>query len=145
MGIERIGVIGAGQMGNGIAHVLSLAGFDILLDDVNEDALKKAIERIDKNMHRQAARGLIKSDDIAPALKRIHITQKPLLYEGPRPRDRGCDRGRGDQAQDLSGSLSAPFRQDAARDQHLVDLGDAVGRAHTTDRPEHFYIGLQPS
>jgi 3-hydroxybutyryl-CoA dehydrogenase len=75
MSIERIGVIGAGQMGNGIAHVLSLSGFDVLLDDVNPDQLKVALERIDRNMHRQAARGLIKEDMIAPALKRIHTTQ----------------------------------------------------------------------
>ena len=75
MSIERVGVIGAGQMGNGIAHVLSLAGYDVLLDDVNDEALKKAVERIDKNMHRQAARGLIKIDAIEPALKRIHTTR----------------------------------------------------------------------
>ena len=70
MTIERIGVIGAGQMGNGIAHVLALAGFDVVLDDINKDTLAKAVERIDKNMHRQAARGMIKSEAIEPALKR---------------------------------------------------------------------------
>ncbi len=41
MSIERIGVIGAGQMGNGIAHVLSLAGFDVMLEDVNADQLAR--------------------------------------------------------------------------------------------------------
>ena len=75
MAIERIGVIGAGQMGNGIAHVLALAGYDVVLDDINKDTLAKALERIDKNMHRQAARGLIKDDLITPALKRIRVTQ----------------------------------------------------------------------
>ena len=74
MTIERIGVIGAGQMGNGIAHVLALAGYDVVLDDINKDALSKAVERITKNMHRQAARGLIKEDQIEPALKRIRTT-----------------------------------------------------------------------
>ncbi len=64
MSIERIGVIGAGQMGNGIAHVLALAGYDVVLDDMNKDALGKALERIEKNMQRQAARGLIKDDAI---------------------------------------------------------------------------------
>ncbi len=74
MTIERIGVIGAGQMGNGIAHVLALAGYDVVLDDINKDALSKALERIDRNMHRQAARGLIKDDQIADAMKRIRTT-----------------------------------------------------------------------
>jgi 3-hydroxybutyryl-CoA dehydrogenase len=74
MAIERIGVIGAGQMGNGIAHVLALAGYDVLLDDLNKEQLGKALERITKNMNRQAARGLIKTDEIEPALKRIRTT-----------------------------------------------------------------------
>jgi 3-hydroxybutyryl-CoA dehydrogenase len=75
MSIERIGVIGAGQMGTGIAHVLSLAGYDVVLDDVNKDALGKAIGLIEKNMQRQAGKGVIQLDAIAPALKRISITQ----------------------------------------------------------------------
>ena len=75
MSIERIGVIGAGQMGTGIAHVLALAGYEIVLDDVNKDTLSKSLERIDKNMQRQAAKGLIKEEAIAPAMKRISITQ----------------------------------------------------------------------
>ena len=74
MTIERIGVIGAGQMGNGIAHVLALAGYDVVLDDINKEQLGKALERITKNMHRQAARGLIKEDQIEGALKRIRTT-----------------------------------------------------------------------
>src|ERR1700744_4741001 len=75
MAIERIGVIGAGQMGTGIAHVLALAGYDVTLDDVNKEALGKALDRIDKNMQRQAQKGIIVGDLIGPALKRIHTTQ----------------------------------------------------------------------
>jgi 3-hydroxybutyryl-CoA dehydrogenase len=74
MTIERIGVVGAGQMGNGIAHVLALAGYDVVLDDINKDQLSKALDRIEKNMHRQAGRGLIKDDQIAPAMARIRTT-----------------------------------------------------------------------
>jgi 3-hydroxybutyryl-CoA dehydrogenase len=59
MSIERVGVIGAGQMGTGIAHVLSLAGVDVVLEDVNEEALARSTKTIARNMHRQAARGLI--------------------------------------------------------------------------------------
>jgi len=75
MSIHRIGVIGAGQMGTGIAHVLALAGYDVVLDDLNKDALSKALERIEKNMQRQAAKGVIGEDAIKPALARIRITQ----------------------------------------------------------------------
>ena len=71
MSIERIGVIGAGQMGGGIAHVLSLAGYDVVLEDINSEQLDRALGIIHKNMQRQAGRGLIKNEDIDPAMKRI--------------------------------------------------------------------------
>jgi 3-hydroxybutyryl-CoA dehydrogenase len=74
MSIERVGVIGAGQMGTGIAHVLALAGMDVVLEDMNADALSKARGLIEKNMHRQAGRGLIKEDQIAPAIARIRAS-----------------------------------------------------------------------
>ena len=75
MALERIGIIGAGQMGTGIAHVLALAGYDVVLDDVNKEALGKALDRIEKNMQRQAAKGSIEESAIQPALARIKTTQ----------------------------------------------------------------------
>jgi len=75
MALEKIGIIGAGQMGTGIAHVLALAGYDVVLDDVNKDALGKALDRIDKNMQRQAAKGIITEEAIKPALAHIRTTQ----------------------------------------------------------------------
>jgi hypothetical protein len=66
-GSEKIGVIGAGQMGTGIAHVLALAGYDVVLDDINKDALSKAIGLIEKNMQRQAHKGIIKEEQISRA------------------------------------------------------------------------------
>ena len=75
MSMDRIGVIGAGQMGTGISHVLSLAGFSVTLDDLNKDALAAALDRIEKNMQRQAAKGVINADDIPAALARIKTTQ----------------------------------------------------------------------
>ena len=51
--IKIIGIIGAGQMGNGIAHVGALAGLDVRLLDISEDALKTAIGNIDRNLERQ--------------------------------------------------------------------------------------------
>jgi 3-hydroxybutyryl-CoA dehydrogenase len=139
MGIERIGVIGAGQMGSGIAHVLSLAGYDVMLEDVNADQLGKAIGNIEKNMHRQAARGLIKSEAIDAAIARIHTAQDL------------------DAMQDRDLVIEAATEDEAVKRKIFQDLCTRVGKstllatntssisvtrlAASTDRPEHF-IGI---
>ena len=71
MDIRTIGVIGAGQMGNGIAHVCALAGLLVTLLDIKEDALTKARSSIDRNMDRQVSRGAIDAAAKAAALARI--------------------------------------------------------------------------
>jgi 3-hydroxybutyryl-CoA dehydrogenase len=71
MSIERIGIVGAGQMGSGIAHVLALAGYAVVLEDVSQEALDKSLGLIRKNMGRQAARALIQDSEIEPAFARI--------------------------------------------------------------------------
>ncbi|MBM3620251.1 MAG: 3-hydroxybutyryl-CoA dehydrogenase [Alphaproteobacteria bacterium] len=71
--IQRIGVIGAGQMGGGIAHVCALKGLQVKLLDVNQLALEKALDALNVNMDRQIGRGLIKPDDKDAALRRIQI------------------------------------------------------------------------
>jgi 3-hydroxybutyryl-CoA dehydrogenase len=74
MPLRRVGVIGAGQMGRGIAHVCALAGLDVLLTDVSAEALAAARGEIDRNLSRQVARGRIREDDKAAALARIATT-----------------------------------------------------------------------
>ena len=74
MEIRSVGIVGAGQMGNGIAHVFSLAGYDVLLNDVNPEMLGKAIATIDKNMERQVSRGKLAAEDKAAAMARIKTT-----------------------------------------------------------------------
>ena len=74
MGIERIGVVGAGQMGNGIAHVCALAGYEVLMTDISEDALVAALASVGKNMDRQVSKGLISEDEKAEGLRRIGTT-----------------------------------------------------------------------
>ena len=74
MAIQTVGVIGAGQMGNGIAHVLSQSGYYVLLNDVNQDALERAVERVRKNMDRQLRSGKISEDEINAAMGRIKTT-----------------------------------------------------------------------
>ena len=74
MAIQTVGVIGAGQMGNGVAHVLSQSGYSVLLNDVNQDALDRAVERVRKNMDRQLRSGKISQDEINSAMGRIKTT-----------------------------------------------------------------------
>ncbi len=81
MEIQKIGVVGAGQMGNGIAHVMALAGYDVLLNDINDTALSEAIATIDKNLERQVSREKISSDEKAATLGRI-VTTKSLTDLG---------------------------------------------------------------
>jgi 3-hydroxybutyryl-CoA dehydrogenase len=139
MAIERIGVIGAGQMGNGIAHVLALAGYDVLLDDINKDALSKALERIDRNMHRQAARGLIKEDQIASAMARIRTT---TALDDLKDRDLVIEAATEDEAvkkkifQDLT-----PRLNDKAILATNTSSISVTRLATATDRPERF-IGI---
>jgi len=69
--IKKVGVIGAGQMGSGIAHVVALAGYDVLITDIAKEAFDKAMATIGRNMDRQIARGLITEADKEAAFKRI--------------------------------------------------------------------------
>ena len=69
--LQRIGVIGAGQMGRGIAHVCALAGCDVVLTDTSAEALGRAAPAIDSNLARQVSRGRIREEDKAAALGRI--------------------------------------------------------------------------
>ena len=74
MTIERVGIVGAGQMGNGIAHVFALAGYDVLMTDISEDALRAAVSLIDRNLERQVSRDLITADAKAEAMRLINTT-----------------------------------------------------------------------
>ena len=71
MEIKTIGVVGAGQMGNGIAHVASLVGYSVVLCDLNHDQLEKALATISKNLDRQASRQQIDAAERDAALGRI--------------------------------------------------------------------------
>ncbi|WP_145104705.1 3-hydroxybutyryl-CoA dehydrogenase [Cereibacter sediminicola] len=74
MEIRKVGVVGAGQMGSGIAHVFSLAGYDVLLNDISAEGLNKALSIIDRNMERQVSRGKITEEEKTAALARIRTT-----------------------------------------------------------------------
>ncbi len=78
--IQTIGIIGAGQMGNGIAHVCALAGFDVKLLDLSRERLKEALVTIRTNLTRQATRGKIKAEEVEPALARIQTDNDLALF-----------------------------------------------------------------
>jgi len=71
MDIQRVGVVGAGTMGNGIAHVFARCGFNVVLCDVEQRFLDRALETIGKNLDREVAKGKITGDDKRAAIKRI--------------------------------------------------------------------------
>lgn len=71
MNIQKVGVVGAGTMGNGIAHVFARAGYEVVLCDVEQAFLERALATISKNMDREVAKGKGTADDNAAALKRI--------------------------------------------------------------------------
>ncbi|OQW50142.1 MAG: 3-hydroxybutyryl-CoA dehydrogenase [Candidatus Raskinella chloraquaticus] len=75
--IRTIGIIGAGQMGNGIAHVCALAGYDVILSDVTLERVQSGLATINGNMARQVARGTITEADRAAGLARITASEKP--------------------------------------------------------------------
>ena len=68
---DRVAVIGAGQMGNGIAHVFAQSGIPVTMIDVSEDALRRGRETIEKNMDRQVKKNTLSADDKQTALGRI--------------------------------------------------------------------------
>jgi 3-hydroxybutyryl-CoA dehydrogenase len=82
MQLQKIGVIGAGTMGNGIAHVFARSGYSVTLCDVEQALLARALDTITINLHREAHRKKISAEDNAAALKRITpVTDRAKLAE----------------------------------------------------------------
>ena len=75
MEVRQVGIIGAGQMGNGIAHVMAQAGYEVVLNDISQDAIDKALATIDKNLNRQVGKGSLSELEKAETLARIGTTQ----------------------------------------------------------------------
>ncbi len=69
--IKRIGIIGAGQMGSGIAHVIAASGYDVALNDIEKTRVEAGLAAVEKNMSRQVGKGLLKEAEMRAALKRI--------------------------------------------------------------------------
>jgi 3-hydroxybutyryl-CoA dehydrogenase len=76
MSIKKIGVVGAGQMGGGIAHVSALAGFDVVLQDLEDSFVKQGLATIDKNLQRGVDKGKLTAEQKQAALGRIRGTSR---------------------------------------------------------------------
>jgi 3-hydroxybutyryl-CoA dehydrogenase len=139
MSIQRVGIIGAGQMGGGIAHVCALAGFDVVLEDINKDALSRAVGTIERNLHRQAARGLIKDETIDPALKHIRVSTG---LDEMRDRDIVIEAATEDESvkRKIFQELCPRLNSTALIATNTSSIS-VTRLASVTDRPEHF-IGL---
>ncbi len=74
--IKKVGVIGAGQMGNGIAHVCALAGYDVALHDADADRIRSGHATINRNMAKQVSKGVVSETDRQEALTRIAVAEK---------------------------------------------------------------------
>ena len=74
MEIRKVGIVGAGQMGNGIAHVFALSGYDVVLTDISREALDRAVATVQRNLDRQVSRGKISAEDVAATMARISTT-----------------------------------------------------------------------
>jgi 3-hydroxybutyryl-CoA dehydrogenase len=137
--INSVGVIGAGQMGSGIAHVCALAGYDVKIADINEQVLQKAITLIDGNLGRQVARGRVSEEDKATALKRIGIGTDYKLFGQ-------CDfvieaaTEREELKREIFKKLVPHLKADAIIASNTSSIS-ITRLAATTDRPEHF-IGM---
>src|SRR5207247_10881753 len=82
MDIQTIGIIGAGTMGNGIAHTAARSGFKVILHDIAESFLDRAVSTIAKNLEREVAKGKITANDKNAALSSISaVTQNSALSE----------------------------------------------------------------
>ena len=138
MEIKRVGVIGAGQMGNGIAHVFALAGFDVVLHDVSEEALAAAPEIIRGNLDRQVARGKITAAERDAALGAHRASSASSRALGAdRPRHRGGDRA----ARRSSTRSSRRWCRTSRPHTILTSNTSSISitrLASGTDRPERF-------
>jgi 3-hydroxybutyryl-CoA dehydrogenase len=137
--VKKVGIIGAGQMGNGIAHVCALAGFDVKLNDLSPDRVKAGIATINGNMARQVSRKRISEDERQTALKRITSAENfdafgecDLVIEAATEKE--------DVKRQIFASLCPSLRADAILGTNTSSIS-ITRLASSTDRPERF-IGI---
>jgi 3-hydroxybutyryl-CoA dehydrogenase len=137
--IRKIGIIGAGQMGSGIAHVSALAGFDVKLNDVTADRVKAGIATINGNMARQVSRKRITEEERQAALQRISPAEKyeafgdcDLVIEAATEKE--------DVKRSIFASVCPSLKPEAIIGSNTSSIS-ITRLASSTDRPERF-IGI---
>ena len=137
--IRTVGVIGAGQMGGGIAHVCALAGYDVLLNDMAPDRITEALAAIDHNMARQVARGIVTEDNMTEAMARIRpaaaletLGEADLTIEAATENE--------DTKKRIFAALQPHLKPNALLASNTSSIS-ITRLASSTDRPERF-IGL---
>jgi 3-hydroxybutyryl-CoA dehydrogenase len=137
--IGKVGVIGAGQMGNGIAHVCALAGFEVRLNDLSAERIKAGIATINGNLARQVSRQRISEEERQTALKRIAPAEKldalgdcDLAIEAATEKE--------DVKRAIFASLCPFLKPDAILGTNTSSIS-ITRLASSTDRPERF-IGI---
>jgi len=136
MSISKVGVVGAGQMGSGIAHVFAMAGFSVLLNDISQEALEKARHDIAANMARQVARGKVAEADMNSALARIKTTTQ-LAEIGPSDLIIEAATERETIKQAIFDGLAAHLKPETILTSNTSSIS-ITRLASRTDRPERF-------
>jgi len=139
LNIQSVGVVGAGQMGNGIAHVCALAGYSVMLNDVSGDRIKAGMATINGNMAKQVGKKTITEDDRKAALARIKPAEKFDAMAG-------CDiviesaAEKEDIKRKIFSDLCASLKPEAIIASNTSSIS-ITRLATSTDRPERF-IGI---
>ena len=134
--IRKIGVIGAGQMGSGIAHVTALAGIEVKLNDLSVDRIKAGIATINGNMARQVSRKRITEEERQAALKRITPLEK---YDGFEDCDLVIEAAteKEDVKRSIFASVCPVLKPEAIIGSNTSSIS-ITRLASATDRPERF-------
>src|SRR6185295_13957489 len=137
--IKKVGVVGAGQMGSGIAHVSALAGYDVLLNDINPDRIKAGLASINGNLARQISKKVISEEarqqaltHIKPAEKISDLAQCDLVIESATEKE------------DVKRKIFTEICQTLKPEAILASNTSSISitrLASSTDRPERF-IGI---
>lgn len=137
--ITKIGVIGSGQMGAGIAHVFALAGYDIALHDIDGERISAGISGIEKNMGRQVSKGVISEEEMKSGLARLSATP---AFDGLADCDLVIEAATEniELKKDIFRRLSAILKPEGIIASNTSSIS-ITALAAVTDRPEKF-VGL---
>ena len=136
MKFRKVGVIGAGQMGNGIAHVCALAGYDVALHDISADRIQAGLATIDGNMARPVASGRITVEQRDAALGRLSAAQSMETFEDADLVIESATENE-DVKRKIFAELCPHLREDALLATNTSSIS-ITRLAASTDRPERF-------